>query len=1059
MAKANTILIDVVPRLLGDQLGGQVVAMASKTTKALAGPMNAAVNAAGLAVLAGLAVALTAGSAAAIKFEDAFAMVKKTMAEVDDPEVFDEIAKDLMSLATTIPVTANELAGIASVAGQLGVAADDVAVFTEVAAKLGIATNMTSTQAATGLARFLNVTNNTTDEVGKFGSVLVQLGNNVAATESEILLLAQNFGATGNVAGLAAEDILAYSAATRAAGVQAAAGSTALGKLFMNVSNAVKEGDFEKLSVLNRMVGGDFKKAFEEDGALAVQQFLEGLSAMAKSGESVTPVLQKLGLNNVRTSRAVLSLANNNKGLAEAIKLARDETMVSNALNAEVATRMDTVSSKVQQLKSAFNALLIPLGNVFLPVFKSILDFLINVVNGFLGLQRVFEQLHGVVKGFIAVLAGATGLGPILKGLTSLFTKLTGVLKGKAGAEGVLGKVLQIFKNLAPFIKKAFLPITAIIAALSELGKRERIIRDFEKNVESMANTFMDIDAGGENFAERFNEEVFQGIIEGLPESMQEGVNAAVKEGILTEEGLEASKSIADGLSQGVVDGLRNLTDTGDLLFANVNVDELIESLRAEGLSEDSEILKIAVEINELKDSSNLKDIERVQLLKEALAVQTLFIEGERANLSLDERLSMVFREVLSLQELQEHRTKNLMSTEEGRVKLAQELAGEHKEIEELLIRYGLLLEEVAELTPIQKAIEQANQLKEMVDNIFLGSELNFAKQFADLDLTEAKQEQLDLEQEELDLLTEEVDLAQELIDLNNSQVETAEEILEQQELINEALEIEQRLRDGFALSANQQLRREKLRKDLRRVELAAAQGSLEFADLEKAKIKEDIEAIEDKALTQADADKLRADAAEISQKAEVRRQEEIADIEDRRIKIGERLAELPREQLEAQAAVLDAQKAIIHANLDAIIAMEQLGNATVQQAQRMAQALKLPANAIAAISSGSLSSQSAIANFSSQYGLNPGGQYTTLSQAQAPFLNAKRLLNPTSVAGSAGMPNSANFPSGNNQTFNNTINQNGLLYSDNQLLAKATSIITQQQIKQQRMGGGDLIR
>ena len=93
MAKANTILIDVVPRLLGDQLGGQVVAMASKTTKALAGPMNAAVNAAGLAVLAGLAVALTAGSAAAIRFEDAFAMFKKTMAEVDDPEVLDEIEK------------------------------------------------------------------------------------------------------------------------------------------------------------------------------------------------------------------------------------------------------------------------------------------------------------------------------------------------------------------------------------------------------------------------------------------------------------------------------------------------------------------------------------------------------------------------------------------------------------------------------------------------------------------------------------------------------------------------------------------------------------------------------------------------------------------------------------------------------------------------------------------------------------------------------------------------------------------------------------------------------
>ena len=96
------------------------------------------------------------------------------MADVDDPEVFDEIAKDLQNLATQIPITSVELAGVASVAGQLGVAADDIAIFTEVTAKLGVATNMTATQAATGLARFLNVTGESTDSVGKFGSVLVQ---------------------------------------------------------------------------------------------------------------------------------------------------------------------------------------------------------------------------------------------------------------------------------------------------------------------------------------------------------------------------------------------------------------------------------------------------------------------------------------------------------------------------------------------------------------------------------------------------------------------------------------------------------------------------------------------------------------------------------------------------------------------------------------------------------------------------------------------------------------------------------------------------------------------
>ena len=123
---------------------------------------------AGIGMLAGISISLTAGVRAAVEFEDAFAMVKKTMADVDSPEVFEKIADDLKALATQIPVRASELAALGSVAGQLGVGANDVSEFVEVTGKLGVATNMTGEQAATSLARFINVTNQTTDPVGKF---------------------------------------------------------------------------------------------------------------------------------------------------------------------------------------------------------------------------------------------------------------------------------------------------------------------------------------------------------------------------------------------------------------------------------------------------------------------------------------------------------------------------------------------------------------------------------------------------------------------------------------------------------------------------------------------------------------------------------------------------------------------------------------------------------------------------------------------------------------------------------------------------------------------------
>ena len=145
--------------------------------------------------------------------------------------------------------------------------------------------------------------------------------------------------------------------------------------------------------------------------------------------------------------------------------------------------------------------------------------------------------------------------------------------------------------------------------------------------------------------------------------------------------------------------------------------------------------------------------------------------------------------------------------------------------------------------------------------------------------------------------------------------------------------------------------------------------------------------------------------------------------------------------------------------NLEVILSMEKLGNATVQQAQRMAQALKLPANAIAAISSGSLASQSAISGFSGQYGLNPGGQYKTRSQAMAPFLSAKNALNPTSLAGTKNVPQVGSNSGGVVNNFNNNINQNGFTAGDDMMMKKAAELITAQQKKNQRMGGGDLIQ
>jgi len=209
----------------------------------------------------------------------------------------------------------------------------------------------------------------------------------------------------------------------------------------------------------------------------------------------------------------------------------------------------------------------------------------------------------------------------------------------------------------------------------------------------------------------------------------------------------------------------------------------------------------------------------------------------------------------------------------------------------------------------------------------------------------------------------------QELINKHASEAAmTFEEQVSQQKLINEALEIEQRLRDGLALSANDQLKREKLRKDRRRVELAIQQGSLEFGDLELQAIDENIKAIESKAVTETDGILKRRKAADIEAKANLRREkekeqiaknikeineinlesvarrnEEIIEIENRRIAIEERLAEIPREIKEAHFEIHNAQKEVLDRTADIQIGFMEMRSVSEKEMKALAEAIGMP--------------------------------------------------------------------------------------------------------------------
>ena len=63
-------------------------------SKAFSG-ISGMINLAGIGMLAGISISLTAGVRAAVEVEDAFAMVKKRMSDVESRDDFEKFAEDL----------------------------------------------------------------------------------------------------------------------------------------------------------------------------------------------------------------------------------------------------------------------------------------------------------------------------------------------------------------------------------------------------------------------------------------------------------------------------------------------------------------------------------------------------------------------------------------------------------------------------------------------------------------------------------------------------------------------------------------------------------------------------------------------------------------------------------------------------------------------------------------------------------------------------------------------------------------------------------------------------
>ena len=288
----------------------------------------------------------TAAIKASMEYESAFASVRKT---VDATEAeYEQLSDAVKKMSTEVATDAADIAEVMANAGQLGIQNDYLVEFTRTMIDLGNSTDIAADEAATAIAQFANITKMSQADFGRFGSALVDLGNNYATTESAIMDMATRLAAAGSQVGLSHAQILGFATALSSVGLEAQAGGTAFSKAMIEMQVAV-ETNGKSLKDFARVAGlttEEFKALWNSDPAGAIEKFIVGLSQMDEQGVSSIVTLQEMGFTEVRLRDTLMRATNATELFSEAQQTATSAWEDNVALSSEAGKRYATTESK-----------------------------------------------------------------------------------------------------------------------------------------------------------------------------------------------------------------------------------------------------------------------------------------------------------------------------------------------------------------------------------------------------------------------------------------------------------------------------------------------------------------------------------------------------------------------------------------------------------------------------------------------------------------------------------------------------------------------------------------
>ena len=443
-------------------------------------------------VAAGIAVALkeiyeyfASCAQASMDFESAITGVAKTT-DLTDEELA-AMSDSIKALSTEIPATTEEIAAVTEAAGQLGIQKDALLDFTEIMTMLGTATNMTADEAATSLARFANITGMATDNYGRLGSVIVDLGNNFATTESEIVAMGTRLASAGKLAGLTEPEIMALAAAMSSVGIETEAGGTAMTQTLNAIEKAVAKGgdDLAEFARIAGMSSEEFSSAWKNDAMSALTSFIGGLGKLDEQGESTVLVLEDLGLTGIRQSNMLKALGLAADQMTGAVNTANTAWQQNTALTNEANKRYATAQSRLTMMQNAYNNLKVAIGDAYTPALSEAYGVgtkVLNSITAFIqknpALVNAITAFAGVIGAVVAALAAYAVAAKIAATASAI---LTAAIPGVNVIMGVTAAVAAITAGIVALATAAANDAVPSVKELTEAARGMREAMDEAK--------------------------------------------------------------------------------------------------------------------------------------------------------------------------------------------------------------------------------------------------------------------------------------------------------------------------------------------------------------------------------------------------------------------------------------------------------------------------------------------------------------------------------------------------------------------------------------------------